>query len=117
VIFQPGSMVPPPGTAVQTTTGICIDTGATKIDFMARASRDQARIKFGSIRPGMGTTEFFLNVTTQWAPYEVTIPAGDPYNESASVSGGVWNGFSVVVEPADHTGGTTILVKDMTWKK
>jgi hypothetical protein len=115
VIYQPGSMVPPPMTMVQKDTGICIATGATKIDFMARASRPGARIKFGSIREGMGTTEFFLNVTTQWAAYSVTIPAGEPYNEGA-VSGGVWNGFSVVVEPQDHVGGTIIQVKDMTWK-
>jgi hypothetical protein len=118
VIYQPGSMVPPPDAAVQTTSGICIEGGATKIDFMARATRPGARIKFGSTREGMGTTEFYLNVTTQWAPYSITIPAGEPYNDPpGSTTGGVWNAFSVVVEPQDHVGGTTIQVKDMTWKK
>jgi hypothetical protein len=111
-------MVPPADAGVVTSTGVCIETGATKIDFMARASRTGgARIKFGSIREGMGATEFFITVTTQWAMYSVNIPAGEPYNEGAATTGGVWNGFSVVVEPQDHVGGTTIQVKDMTWKK
>jgi hypothetical protein len=117
VIYQPGATPPPADAAVQTQSGICIETGATKIDFMARASRPGARIKFGSIREGMGATEFFLNVTTQWAMYSITIPVGEPYNEGAATTGGVWNGFSAVVEPQDHVGGTTIQIKDMTWKK
>jgi hypothetical protein len=117
VIYQPGATPPPADAAVQTTSGVCIETGATKIDFMARATRPGARIKFGSIREGMGTTEFYLTVTTQWAPYSITIPVNDPYNESAATTGGVWNGFSAVVEPQDHVGGTTIQIKDMTWKK
>jgi len=117
VIFQPGSMIPAADAAVQTTAGICIELGATGVEFWARATRDQARIKFGSIRDGVGSTETFMNVTTQWAKYKVTIPANYAYNELASASGGVWNGFSVVVEPGDHAGGTIIEVKEMTWVK
>jgi hypothetical protein len=119
VIFQaPGST---PNAGAGGATGICIGTGATQIKFSARASRDGARIKFGSTRPGIGSTETFLNVTTSWAMYSVMIPVGEPYNDYTT-SGGVWNGFSIVVEPQDHIGdgspgdvGTYILVKDVTW--
>jgi hypothetical protein len=117
VIFTPGAALPAQDAAVVTSTGVCIELGATKIEFMARSNRPGARIKFGSIRPGQGTTEFFLTVTTQWALYTIAIPPGDMYNETATPNGGVWNGFSVVVEPGDHTGGTIISVKDVTWKK
>ena len=110
-------MIPAADAAVQTTAGICIELGATGVEFWARANRDQARIKFGSIREGVGQTEILTNVTTQWAKYTVAIPANEPYNERASTSGGVWNGFSVVVEPGDHAGGTTIEVKDIVWVK
>lgn len=97
--------------------GVCIEPDATKITFQAKASRPNARIKFGSIREGMGATEFFLNITTEWASYEVTIPPGEPYNSYSAGSLGVWNGFSVIVEPQDHPGGTYIFVKDAVWVK
>jgi hypothetical protein len=97
--------------------GVCIEPGATKITFKAKASRPNARIKFGSIREGMGTTEFYLNITTDWATYEVTIPAGEPYNSYSAGGEGVWNGFSVILEPQDHPGGTYVFVKDAVWMK
>jgi hypothetical protein len=97
--------------------GVCIELGATKITFKARASRPGARIKFGSIREGFNSTEFFLNVTTEWASYEVSIPPGEPYNAYSAGMTGVWNGFSVIVEPQDHPGGTYIYVKDAVWSK
>jgi hypothetical protein len=97
------------------TAGICIQEGATKITFKAKASRPDARVKFGSIREGTGATEFFLNLTTEWAAYEISIPANEPYNSYTSA--GVWNGFSVILEPLDHAGGTYLFVKDAVWSK
>jgi len=95
--------------------GVCIEPGATRITFKAKASRPDARIKFGSIREGMGVTEFYVFITTEWATYEVTIPPDEPYNNYSAGGTGVWNGFSVIVEPADHPGGTYIFVKDAVW--
>jgi hypothetical protein len=95
--------------------GVCIEPSATRITFKAKASRPDARIKFGSIREGVGATEFFLFITTEWATYEVTIPPGEPYNTYSAGGTGVWNGFSVIVEPQDHPGGTYIFVKDAVW--
>ena len=101
---------------LQDSLGICIAPGATVIHFKARASRDGARVKFGAIRAGLGETEFFLEISRQWQDYSVSIPAGEDYdNEPTSLFGGVWNGFSVVVEPEDHAGGTYILVSDVVW--
>jgi hypothetical protein len=97
----------------QADPGVCIAEGATRITFQAKASRPDARIKFGSIRPGLFQTEFFLNISTDWVSYEISIPTGEPYN--ASTVAGVWNGFSVIVEPQDHPGGTYIFVKDVVW--
>jgi hypothetical protein len=97
--------------------GICIELGATKIAFQAKASRPDARIKFGAIREGLFQTEFFLNITTDWVTYEVTIPPGEPYNTYSAGAMGVWNGFSVIVEPQDHPGGTYIFVRDAVWMK
>jgi len=97
--------------------GVCIESGATKITFKAKASRPDARIKFGSIREGMGSTEFFMNITTEWATYEISIPQGEGYNAYSLGATGVWNGFSVIVEPQDHPGGTYIFVKDAVWSK
>jgi hypothetical protein len=96
--------------------GICIAPGATAIHFKARASRDGARVKFGSIRPGLGATEFFIPLTTAWADYTVSIPAGEDY-DNETPPGGVWNGFSVVAEPQDHAGGTYIFVSEVVWAK
>ena len=98
--------------------GVCIQPGATTIEFWARSSRADARVKFGSIRPGVDTTEYWLNITTAWTKYSITIPAAESYDESSTLpAGGVWNGFSVVTEAGDHTGGSYILVKDVVWKK
>jgi hypothetical protein len=94
--------------------GICIAPGATAVHFKARASREGARVKFGSIREGLATTEFYILLTTTWTDYTVSIPAGEDY-DGESPSGGVWNGFSVVAEPADHVGGTYIFVSDVVW--
>jgi hypothetical protein len=97
--------------------GVCIAPGAMAVSFMARASRDGARIKFGSIREGMDSTEHYLTLTTAWASYTSAIPAAEPYDTSSvTAGGGVWNGFSVVTDPVDHVGGSYILVKDITWK-
>jgi hypothetical protein len=95
--------------------GVCIARGATKVAFAARASREGARVKFGAIRPGLFQTEFFLSLSTTWRRYLVSIPAEDYDNEATAPQGGVWNGFSVVAEPQDHMGGTTILVSDVVW--
>jgi hypothetical protein len=96
--------------------GICIAPGAHAIHFKARASREGARVKFGSIRAGLDATEFFLSLTTAWADYTVSIPDGEDYDdESGSPYGGVWDGFSVVAEPQDHVGGTYIFVSDVVW--
>jgi hypothetical protein len=95
--------------------GVCVALGATTVEFWAKASRPGARIKFGSTREGMNTTEFFLNITTSWAKYTTAIPVGEDYDRSTNAKGGVWNGFSVVGEPQDHVGGTEIFVKDIRW--
>ena len=78
------------------------------------ASKDGARVKFGSIREGLGSTEFFLDLTREWSDYAIMIPAGEDYN-SNSMQGGVWNAFSVIVEPQDHAGGTNIFVAGVSW--
>ena len=112
MIFQPTDAM---GPAIK---GVCIEQGATVIEFWARSSRDGARIKFGSIRPGVDTTEYWLNITTAWAKYTIAIPTAESYDTSSTdPAGGVWNGFSVVTEPGDHAGGSYILVKDVVWKK
>jgi hypothetical protein len=107
VIFQP-----PAAAADAAAPGICIADGATTIEFWARASRDQARVKFGSTTSGEGTYETWLNITTSWTKYSIQVMPG--YRSATAGSYGVTNGFSVVVEPADHVGGTYIYVKDMT---
>jgi hypothetical protein len=107
VIFQP--------TPVEYGAGVCIAPGATMVTFQARSSRANARIKFGAIRAGVGQTEFYINITTGWQSYSVSIPAGEPYNAEPNTAGGVWNGLSVVVEPEDHIGGSYVLVRDIVW--
>ena len=99
------------------TKGVCIQNGAMAIEFWARSSKDGARVKFGSIGEGMGITEFYLNITKTWARYTVAIPAmdQDTYNTTAGDMQGVWNAFSVVVEPQDYAGGAYIEVKDIHW--
>jgi hypothetical protein len=100
------------------TKGVCIAPGAMSVEFWARASKAGARVKFGSIAEGTNSTEFYINVTTTWARYTTSIPgiysSGD-YNLTAGDMHGVWNAFSVVVEPADYAGGGYIEVKDIHW--
>jgi hypothetical protein len=62
-----------------------------------------------------GDTEFWLALTTSWAEYTVSLPANEPYNDEPMTTGGVWNAFSMVVEPELAVGGAYILVKDVTW--
>jgi hypothetical protein len=62
-----------------------------------------------------GDTEFWLALTTSWAQYTVSLPANEPYNDEPMTVGGVWNAFSMVVEPELAVGGAYILVKDVTW--
>jgi hypothetical protein len=97
--------------------GICIEEGAKKISFWARASTN-GRIKWGGAAPGPGdgVTEFFFPVTTTWTQYFVDSPGNTAYNTHTSMAG-VWNGFSVVGEPGPHAGGTYIFVRDIKWIK
>ena len=106
VIFEAPNGQPGPG--------ICVASGAMHVSFEARASKDGAIIKFGSIGEGLNTTEFYTTLTTSWATYTTAIPANNDYNGSAS-AGGVWNGFSVVAEPQSHIGGTYIFVRNIQW--
>ena len=94
--------------------GICIAPGARAVHFKARSSREGARVRFGSIREGVGSTEFYINLTTVWADYTVSIPTGEDYDHE-SPAGGVWDGFSIAFEPQDHVGGTYVFVSDVVW--
>jgi hypothetical protein len=111
VIFAPTSQIG--GDA----PGICIEEGAKKIEFWARASTN-GRIKWGGAAPGPGdgVTEFFFPVTTTWTKYTVDSPGNTAYNTHTTMAG-VWNGFSVVGEPGPHAGGTYIFVRDIKWIK
>jgi hypothetical protein len=95
--------------------GTCVAPGAAFVHFEARASREGANVKWGSTRPGLGESEFFIPVTTAWADYQVAIPAEDYNNEPGNPFSGVWDGFSIVVEPEDHVGGTYIFVRNVFW--
>jgi hypothetical protein len=99
------------------TKGVCIAHGAMAIEFWARASKNNANVKFGSIGEGMGITEFYQLLTTTWTRHVITIPAmdQDSYDETAGDMQGVWNAFSVVVDPTDYAGGAYIEVKDISW--
>jgi hypothetical protein len=99
--------------------GICIEPGATMISFEAKADNDITDVKFGAIRPGPGATEHWLRLTSEWAEYTITIPLGEPYN-SHTVTGGVWNGFSAVLEPNNQNTEplpdvTPISIRNVTW--
>jgi hypothetical protein len=101
------------GTDPANLPGICIETGATNIEFWARASREPATVKFGSTRAGVGTTEEYLRISTTWQKYSISVPFD--YRFNSSLVYGVFNGFSVVVEPSEHVGGSYIFVRDVTW--
>ncbi len=114
--------------------GVCVAQGATMVTFWARASLNGVVVKFGSARAGQcthppnamndpvaqqqscaGDTEFFLPVTSQWAQYAVSLPAGEAYDDETTTGVGVSNGFSVVFEPEDAYGGSYVFVKDIVW--
>jgi hypothetical protein len=100
------------------TQGVCIAPGAMNVEFWARSSKNGARVKFGSIGEGTNSTEFYLNITNTWARYTVSIPGTyqqGNYNTTSGNMQGVWNAFSVVVEPQDYVGGAYIEVKDIHW--
>jgi hypothetical protein len=109
VIFEPNG-----NTMGLNEQGICIGDGAIQVTFEARANVAGQIIKFGSIREGMMSTEFYKVLTTSWATYSTAIPVGEPYNMSSAL-GGVWNGFSVVGEPQQNIGGSYILIRNITW--
>jgi hypothetical protein len=101
-----------------TTKGVCIAPGAINVEFWARSSKNNARVKFGSIGEGTNSTEFYENITTTWARYTVAIPgtySQGNYNTTSGNMQGVWNAFSVVVEQTDYAGGAYIEVKDIHW--
>ena len=97
----------------QAGAGVCIASGAMHVTFMARASKAGAIVKFGSTREG---EEAYLTMTTSWAPYSVAI-TDDYLNDTRDIGmpGGVWNGFSAVMEPAPNLGGVYLFVKDIQW--
>ena len=100
--------------------GICIEPGATTITFEAKADNDITDVKFGAIRPGPGVTEHWVRLTSSWAPYTISIPEGETYNDYSD-AGGVWNGFSAVLEWNNQDGDplpevTRISIRDVVWK-
>jgi hypothetical protein len=113
VVFQIDDMQP------AHPNGVCIAPGANTVEWYARASKANARVKFGFIGEGVGTTEQFFNVPTTWMKFSMPIDGTNQsiYNTSSDNMNGVWNAFSVVVEPQDHAGGTYIEVKDIRWMK
>src|SRR5262249_54001960 len=60
-------------------------------------------------------TEFYLQLSTEWRQYSLILPKGEPYNDELGAGGGVWNGFSIVIEPATFAGGGYVFVKDIVW--
>jgi hypothetical protein len=130
----------PDGHATASAVGVCMAPGATVISFSARASVDGTIVKFGSSRPGACTaaiplkeadggppdpateqtycptaTEFYIGLTTGWQQYTITLPAAEPYNDEPGAGGGVWNAFSLVVEPQYFVGGAYVFVKNVVW--
>jgi hypothetical protein len=127
------------GNVTPSAIGVCLAQGATVISFSARSSVDGSIVKFGSTRPGAclkvpitgadggppdpateqascpGATEFYIALTTSWQRYTISLAPGEPYNDEPNTGGGVWNGFSMVVEPAKFVGGAYLFVKDIVW--
>jgi hypothetical protein len=106
-------------TAARAAPGVCIAEGATKLTFEARAVNvaggGTLRVKFGAGWPGEGSTEQWLTVTSSWASYNIPIVDGYRCLSSQNAAGGVFNGFSAVVEPQDHAGGMYLQVRNMVW--
>ena len=101
-----------------TDPGICVEPGAREISFSARASHPNARIKVGMVGAlaiTMAATEAYLNIGTEWAVYRIPMPAGLDYDQFSAAQNGVWNFFSVILEPEFHPGGVYVFFKDMTW--
>lgn len=101
--------------------GICVEPGATSIRFEAKADNDITDVKFGAIRPGPGLTEHWIRLTSEWAEYTISIPPTEPYNASTE-TGGVWNGFSAVLEPNNQDTEalpevTRISIRNVTWEE
>jgi hypothetical protein len=130
----------PDGHVSANAIGVCLASGATVITFEARASVAGTIVKFGSNRPGAcsalipikeadggipdpateqsacpGATEFYLGLTTSWQQYTISLPPGEPYNDEPGAGGGVWNAFSLVVEPEYFVGGAYVFVKNIVW--
>jgi hypothetical protein len=119
--------------------GVCVAPGATAVSFWARSSVAGSIVKFGSSRPGAcvkipivapdggppdpateqqacpGATEFYIALTTSWAQYTVSLAAGEAYDDEPGAGGGVWNAFSLVLEPQQFVGGAYVFVKDIVW--
>lgn len=131
-VASPGAVCSP------TSVGQCIALGATAVSFWARASTPSGgttpTVKFGTNRPGAclttpiagdptiqqsgtcaGDTEFYIALTNTWTQYYVSIPAGEPYNDEPGCGGGVWEAFSVVLEPEYFLGGAYVMIKDIVW--
>jgi hypothetical protein len=100
--------------------GVCVEEGASEVVFSARASRPNARMKFGMVGAlaiTMADTEIYFNIGTEWQVYRIPMPAGLDYNKFTGADDGVWNFFSIILEPEFHPGGTYVFVKDITWNK
>ncbi len=128
----------PDGHPSASAVGVCLASGATVVSFWARSSVNGSIVKFGSSRPGAcmitpinpdggapdpttehtqcpGDTEFYIALSTTWQQYSVSLPATEPYDDEPGAGGGVWNGFSLVVEPEYFEGGAYIFVKNVVW--
>ena len=136
---SPATAAAAPGAVVTSSAvGVCLAPGATAISFWAKSSVAGTVVKFGSSRPGAclvtplledggipdpateqsvcaGDTEFYLQLLTEWQNYWLSLRPGEPYDDEPGAGGGVWNAFSVVVEPEDVVGGAYVFVKDIVW--
>jgi hypothetical protein len=98
--------------------GVCVEPGAREIVFSARASRPNARLKAGMVGALATTgavTESYVDVSTEWQVYVIPMPAGLDYDKFTNNQNGVWNFFSVILEPEFHPGGTYVFLRDITW--
>jgi hypothetical protein len=69
----------------------------------------------GALAITMAATEIYVNVGTEWEVYRIPMPAGLDYDQFTNGQSGVWNFFSVILEPEFHPGGTYVFFKDITW--
>jgi hypothetical protein len=127
------------GHVTSSAVGVCVAPAATVISFWARSSAAGSIVKFGSSRPGAcgvmpireadggspdpateqaqcpGSTEFYIALSTSWQQYTISLAPNEPYNDEPGAGGGVWNAFSLVVEPEFFVAGAYIFVKDVVW--